>query len=137
MYPGLSQTYSKALSNNRIIFITGRSNEESENIFRRRQQNAILLAEVGHAFKLMCFLMSIARPSYIERQIDIQLACATITLNLRLIPYLLRYVLEDIIDLLTIKVVCSYFANSLDQDQARRYVGPDLGPNCLTLCWYS
>ena len=25
------------------------------------------------------------------------------------------------------------FANSLDQDQARQRVGPDLGPNCLTL----
>ena len=23
------------------------------------------------------------------------------------------------------------FANSLDQDQDRRFVGPDLGPNCL------
>ena len=29
------------------------------------------------------------------------------------------------------------FANSLDQDQARQNVGPDLGPNCLTLWWYS
>ena len=25
------------------------------------------------------------------------------------------------------------YANSLDPDQARRNVGPDLGPNCLTL----
>ena len=25
------------------------------------------------------------------------------------------------------------FANSLEQDQARRNVGPDLDPNCLTL----
>ena len=25
------------------------------------------------------------------------------------------------------------FANSLDPDQARQYVGPDLGTNCLTL----
>ena len=25
------------------------------------------------------------------------------------------------------------FANSLDPDQARRNVGPDLDPNCLTL----
>ena len=81
--------------------------------------------------------MIIARSSYIERQIDIQLACAAITLNLRLIPYLLRYVLQDIIDLLAIKVVCSYFANSLDPDQAQRNVGPDLDLNCLTLCWYS
>ena len=30
-----------------------------------------------------------------------------------------------------------YFANSLDPDQARLYVGPDLDPNCLTLPWYS
>ena len=80
--------------------------------------------------------MIIARPSYVERQIDIQLACAAITLNLRLISYLLRYVLEVIIDLLKIKVVSSYFANSLNPDQAR-YVGPDLDLNCLTLCWYS
>ena len=29
------------------------------------------------------------------------------------------------------------FANSLDPDQARHYVGPDLDPNCLTLWWYS
>ena len=29
------------------------------------------------------------------------------------------------------------FANSLDPDQARRNVGPDLDPNCLTLWWYS
>ena len=28
-------------------------------------------------------------------------------------------------------------ANSLDPDQARRFVGPDLDPNCLTLWWYS
>ena len=26
------------------------------------------------------------------------------------------------------------FANSLDPDQARLNVGPDLGPNCSTLC---
>ena len=25
------------------------------------------------------------------------------------------------------------FANSLDPDQARHFVGPDLDPNCLTL----
>ena len=29
------------------------------------------------------------------------------------------------------------FANSLGPDQARQNVGPDLGPNCLTLWWYS
>ena len=29
------------------------------------------------------------------------------------------------------------FANSLDPDQAWQNVGPDLDPNCLTLCWYS
>ena len=29
------------------------------------------------------------------------------------------------------------FANSLDPDQARQNVGPDLDPNCLTLRWYS
>ena len=29
------------------------------------------------------------------------------------------------------------FANSLDQDQARQNVGPDLNRNCLTLCCYS
>ena len=29
------------------------------------------------------------------------------------------------------------FANSLDLDQARQNVGPDLDPNCLTLWWYS
>ena len=29
------------------------------------------------------------------------------------------------------------FANSLDPDQARQNVGPDLDPNCLTLLWYS
>ena len=29
------------------------------------------------------------------------------------------------------------YANSLDQDQARHNVGPDLDPNCLTLRWYS
>ena len=29
------------------------------------------------------------------------------------------------------------FANSLDPDQARRKVGPDLDPNCLTHLWYS
>ena len=29
------------------------------------------------------------------------------------------------------------FANSLDPDQARQNVGPDLDPNCLTLWWYS
>ena len=29
------------------------------------------------------------------------------------------------------------FANSLDPDQARQSVGPDLDPNCLTLWWYS
>ena len=29
------------------------------------------------------------------------------------------------------------FANSLDPDQARRFVGPDLDPNCLILLWYS
>ena len=28
------------------------------------------------------------------------------------------------------------FANSLDPDQARQYVGLDLDPNCLTLWWY-
>ena len=28
------------------------------------------------------------------------------------------------------------FANSLDQDQARQNVGPDLDPNCLTPGWY-
>ena len=28
------------------------------------------------------------------------------------------------------------FANSLDPDQARQYVGPDLDPNCLTPGWY-
>ena len=28
-------------------------------------------------------------------------------------------------------------ANSLDPDQARQNVGPDLGPNCWTLWWYS
>ena len=28
------------------------------------------------------------------------------------------------------------FANSLDPDQARQNVGPDLDPNCLTLWWY-
>ena len=28
------------------------------------------------------------------------------------------------------------FANSLDSDQARQNVGPDLDPNCLTLRWY-
>ena len=29
------------------------------------------------------------------------------------------------------------FANSLNQDQARQNVGPDLVPNYLTLWWYS
>ena len=29
------------------------------------------------------------------------------------------------------------FANSLDLDQARQIVGPDLYPNCLTSEWYS
>ena len=29
------------------------------------------------------------------------------------------------------------FANSLDPDQARQNVGPDLEPNCLTLCQVS
>ena len=29
------------------------------------------------------------------------------------------------------------FANSLDLDLARHYVGPDLDPKCLTLWWYS
>ena len=29
------------------------------------------------------------------------------------------------------------FANSLDPDQAWRFVWPDLEPNCLTLWWYS
>ena len=29
------------------------------------------------------------------------------------------------------------FANSLDQNQARQNVGPDLDPNCLTFWWYS
>ena len=29
------------------------------------------------------------------------------------------------------------FADSLDQDQARQNVGPDLDPNCLALWWYS
>ena len=29
------------------------------------------------------------------------------------------------------------FVNSLDPDQAEQNVGPDLGPNCLTLWWYS
>ena len=29
------------------------------------------------------------------------------------------------------------FANSLDPDQARHNVGPDLDPNCLTFRWYS
>ena len=28
------------------------------------------------------------------------------------------------------------FANSLDPDQARQNVGPDLDPNCLTPGWY-
>ena len=28
------------------------------------------------------------------------------------------------------------FANSLDPDQVRQNVRPDLGPNCLTLKWY-
>ena len=28
------------------------------------------------------------------------------------------------------------FANSLNPDQARQVVGPDLDPNCLTLIWY-
>ena len=28
------------------------------------------------------------------------------------------------------------FANSLDPDQARQNVGPDLVPNCLTPGWY-
>ena len=28
------------------------------------------------------------------------------------------------------------FANSLDPDQARQNVGPDLDPNCLTPLWY-
>ena len=28
------------------------------------------------------------------------------------------------------------FANSLNPDQARQNVGPDLDPNCLTLRWY-
>ena len=28
------------------------------------------------------------------------------------------------------------FANSLDPDQARHNVGPDLDPNCLTPRWY-
>ena len=28
------------------------------------------------------------------------------------------------------------FANSLDPDQARHFVGPDLDPNCLTPWWY-
>ena len=27
------------------------------------------------------------------------------------------------------------FANSLDPDQARQNIGPDLDPNCLTLWW--
>ena len=28
------------------------------------------------------------------------------------------------------------FANSLDPDQARHFVRPDLDPNCLKPCWY-
>ena len=28
------------------------------------------------------------------------------------------------------------FANSLDSDQARQNVGPDLDPNCLKPIWY-
>ena len=29
------------------------------------------------------------------------------------------------------------FGNSLNPDQARQNVGPDLDPNCLTFGWYS
>ena len=29
------------------------------------------------------------------------------------------------------------FATSIDPDQARRNIRPDLDPNCLTLRWYS
>ena len=31
----------------------------------------------------------------------------------------------------------SVAADSLDPDQARRFVRPDLDPNCLTLLWHS
>ena len=43
-----------------------------------------------------------------------------------------------LINSLPTSVVCCMitFANSLDPDQARRNVGPDLDPNCVTLMVY-
>ena len=35
--------------------------------------------------------------------------------------------------MLTFYLLVITFANSLEPDQARHYVGPDLAPNCLTL----
>ena len=37
----------------------------------------------------------------------------------------------------TLSTTVVTFANSLDSDQARLFVVPDLGPNCLTQQWYS
>ena len=44
--------------------------------------------------------------------------------------------LDDCIGMLTLSAKCHLlitFAYSLDPDQARHLVGPDLDPNCLTL----
>ena len=46
----------------------------------------------------------------------LQILCGTIILTLRLL----------------VSSAVTTFANSLDPDQVRQYVGPDLDPNCLT-----
>ena len=45
---------------------------------------------------------------------------------------------QQIVLYLTLCPLCLLmtFANSLDPDQARQKVGPDLDPNCLTHGWY-
>ena len=60
---------------------------------------------------------------YFDQLLDFQILLLLFLHVIIIVPYLTLWMLDF---LNTIRV-----SNSLDPDQARQYVGPDLGPNCL------
>ena len=68
---------------------------------------------------MWCLIVSIPdpRPSYFDQLLDIQIL---------LLLFLKTFTLSMLDFFNTIRVL-----SSLDPDQARQNVGPDLGPNCL------
>ena len=89
-------------------------------------------------FYYLCVCLKTGRG--VANRVDQELGRAVVGRNdVNTVHHPLHCGLEELLTLsllVATSVVCS-FADSLDPDQARQNVGPNLDPNCYTLWWYS